>query len=92
MKSKNDLKITGILVADVMVSPERRYGRFTLAHNFGGGIPTLYLSCLIPGPVIDNVLSFGLKKGDTVTVRAYLRPYRDGVEAVIKKIEVKVSD
>lgn len=87
MKSKNNLTITGIIVTDVTVSPERSYARFTLVHNFGGRIPSLYLRCLIPGRILDDTLALGPAKGVTVCVSAYIRPHGDGVQAVVKSME-----
>ena len=88
MKSKNNLTITGILVTEVIVPSEHRYGHFTLAHNFGGRVPTLYLPCRIPGSILDGILSSGLKKGDAITLKAYIRPHGGSVEAVVKKLSI----
>ena len=88
MKSKNNLTITGTLVTGVVVPSGRRYGHFTLVHNFGGGVPSLYLPCRIPGGILDGILASGLKKSDAVTVTAYIRPYGSSVEAVVKKMTV----
>lgn len=87
MKSKNNLTITGIIVTDVTISPERSYARFTLVHNFGGRIPSLYLRCLIPGRILDDTLALGPGRGVSVCVSAYIRPHRDGVQAVVKSME-----
>ncbi len=87
MKSKNNLTITGIIVTDVTVSPERSYARFTLVHNFGGHNPSLYLRCLIPGRILDDTLAPGPAKGVAVRVSAYIRPHGDGVQAVVKSME-----
>lgn len=87
MKSKNNFTITGILVTEVTVSPKRNYARFTLVHNFGGRIPSLYLRCLIPGRILDETISLGPAKGVAVQVSAYLRPHGNGVQAVVKSME-----
>ena len=89
MKSKNNLTITGTLVTDVVVPSGRRYAHFTLVHNFGRGVPSLYLPCRIPGGILDGILASGLKKGDAVTVKAYIRPYGGSIEAVVKKMTVE---
>lgn len=86
MKSKNNLTITGTLVSDIVVLSAHRYGHFTLVHNFGGGIPSMYLRCRIPGGILDSILALGLKKGDAVTVKAYIRPYGNSVGAVVKEL------
>ena len=87
MKSKNNFSITGIIVTEVTVSPERSHARFTLVHNFGGRTPSLYLRCLIPDRILEETLALGPAKNVAVQVSAYLRPHRNGIEAVIKSME-----
>ena len=49
----------------------------------------MYLPCRIPGGILDGILASGLKKGDAVTVKAYIRPYGGSIEAVVKKMTVE---
>ena len=86
MKSKNNLSITGFLVSDLTVQASLRYGQFTLVHNFGNGKPPLFLKCTVVGQTARTVLALGLKKGDAVSVTAYLRPDAERVEAVVKRV------
>lgn len=86
MKSKNNLSITGFLASDMSVQASHRYGHFTLVHNFGNRKPSLFLKCAVVGEIVNTVLALGLKKGDAVSVTAYLRPDAERVEAVIKRI------
>ncbi|MBO7070861.1 MAG: hypothetical protein J6W09_06170 [Bacteroidales bacterium] len=89
MKSKNNLTITGIIVTDVTISPERSYARFTLVHNFGGRIPSLYLRCVLPEKLLDGFLCHNPRKGTPIAIDAYVRTKADGkIEAVIKHVEL----
>ena len=88
MDSKNNLLITGVIVTNVTIFPERRSGRFTLAHYFGGQKPPLLLKCVFYGRRVDEFLSINLHKGDRVTVTAFLRPHNQGIEAVIRNLTV----
>ncbi len=88
MKSKNNLSITGVLVTDVTVLPERVYARFTIVHNFGGHTPALFLRCVLPEKLFDEFLCHNPTKGTPVTIDAYVRTRADrkGIEAIIKHV------
>ena len=89
MKSKNNLTITGILVTDVTVFPERFQARFTIIHNFGGHTPSLFLRCVLPEKLLDGFLCQNPRKGTAVSIEAYVRTKADGkIEAVIKHVEL----
>ena len=88
MKSKNNLSITGVIVREVAVFPDHRSMRFMLAHNFGGGKMPLYLNCTVLKNEYDTISALHPRKGDAVSVTAYLRPVGRHVEAVIKTMTV----
>lgn len=85
--SKNHLTITGVLANDVAIQPERYQGRFTLIHHFGGKKMPLYLSCVIPHTVYDE-LPYLPARGVRVSITAYLRygGKQHGIEALVKSI------
>lgn len=80
MKSVNELRITGTVVSVSELRPDKPYTVFTLAHNFGGGMKTLYLRCFSPRQDAVSVR-------DQISVTAYLRCGGNGVEAYVKTIE-----
>lgn len=90
MKSKNNLTITGILVTNVTVFPERFRACFTIVHNFGGHTPSLFLRCVLPEKLLDEFLCHGPRRGTPVSIDAYVRTKADGkgIEAVIKHVEL----
>lgn len=90
MKSKNNLSLSGILVTDVTVFPERFQARFTIIHNFGGHTPSLFLRCVLPEKLLDGFLCHNPRKGTPVSIDAYVRTKADGkgIEAVIKHVEL----
>ena len=86
MKSENDLKITGTIVSDVAPTPGQNYVRFRIAHNFGGGRETLFLTCVLiikPGMEIP-----ALRRGASIRVHAYLSSRKGKYEAVLKSFTV----
>ena len=90
MNSKNNLTITGILVTNVTVFPERFRACFTIVHNFGGRTPSLFLRCFLPEKLLDGFLCHNPRKGTPVSIDAYIRTRADGkgIEAVIKSVEL----
>lgn len=90
MNSKNNLTITGILVTNVTVFPERFRACFTIVHNFGGHTPSLFLRCVLPEKLLDGFLCHNPRKGTPVSIDAYVRTSADGkgIEAVIKHVEL----
>ena len=88
MKSKNNLSLTGIMSTDIVTSPERRSGRFTLVHNYGGDTPPLFLPCLIPGRRLEDALASRPAKGTSVFVEASVKPLGNKILAIIKRINI----
>ena len=82
MKSENHLIITGAIVSDPVANPSKRYIRFRLVHNFGGGRKPLFLDC-----VLINKAGIDIPpKGTLVKICAYLSMRADRIEAVVKSI------
>ena len=87
MKSENHLVITGIVTSDVAIKPEQPYVRFRILHSLGIGSKPLFLDCLqIIKPGTEPRIP---KKGDSVRVRAYLRSRANGIEAVVKSMDIE---
>ena len=87
MKSENHLVITGIVTSDVAIKPEQPYVRFRIIHSLGIGSKPLFLDCLqIIKPGTEPRIP---RKGDSVRVRAYLRPRTNGIEAVVKYMDIE---
>lgn len=75
MKSKNQLTLSSTISK---VSNDRK--SITLVHNFGGGIPSLFLTCRkVSAPIV---------KGMIVIISGYIRPGRRGIEAVINDLQI----
>ena len=62
------------------IIPERTSARFILVHNFGGGLPPLFLLCFTH----DLLLAKEIHDGDLLRVDASLRHGKSGVQAFIK--------
>ncbi len=87
MKSENHLVITGIVTSDVAIKPEQPYVRFRIIHSLGIGSKPLFLDCLqIIKPGTEPRIP---KKGNSVRVRAYLRMKANGIEAVVKSMDIE---
>ena len=87
MKSENHLVITGIVVSDVAIKPEQPYVRFRIIHSLGIGSKPLFLDCLqIIKPGTEPRIP---RKGDSVRVRPYLRMRANGIEAVVKSMDIE---
>lgn len=87
MKSENHLVITGIVISDVAIKPGQPYVRFRIIHSQGIGSKPLFLDCLqIIKPGTEPRIP---KKGDSVRVRAYLRSRTNGIEAVVKSMDIE---
>ena len=88
MKSKNNLSLTGAVASDVTVLPNSRNGSFTLIHHFGGPGPPLVLQCVFEGKTYHDVLALGLKKGDAISIEAFVRPRGKRMQAVLKGLTI----
>ena len=87
MKSENHLVITGIVTSDVAIKLEQPYVRFRIIHSLGIGSKPLFLDCLqIIKPGTEPRIP---RKGDSVRVRAYLRMRANGIEAVVKSMDIE---
>lgn len=76
MKSVNTFSLTGRLTADARYFDSKNgiIARFSVAHNFGRGIPALFIDCVI-FPKKDEVIQEDLlRKGTPVLISGYLRP------------------
>ena len=87
MKSENHLVITGIVTSDVAIKPEQTYVRFRIFHSQGIGSKPLFLDCLqiIKPGTVPRIP----QRGDSVRVRAYLRMRANGIEAVVKSMDIE---
>ena len=87
MKSENHLVITGIVTSDVAIKPEQPYVRFLIIHSLGIGSNPLFLDCLqIIKPGTEPRIP---RTGTSVRVRAYLRSKANGIEAVVKSMDIE---
>ena len=76
MKSQNNLIITGAVISVISAPP---LTRFTIVHFFGKKKPPLFLWCVTN---VENTL----EKGDKVSISAYIRPRKNGIEAYAKEL------
>ena len=76
MKSVNTFSLTGRLTADAnfFESKNGRIARFSLAHNYGKGVPALFIDAVIFPKKGQSIPEDLLKKGTPVLISGYLRP------------------
>lgn len=87
MKSENHLIITGTVITDGNPNPGKSFVRFRIAHYFKSGKKPLLLDCIqIIKPATESQIP---RKGDTVRIRAYLRMRANGIEAVVKSMDIE---
>ena len=75
--SENAFTLTGRLVKDVVTNDDKKYARFTIAHNFGKDMDALFTDCVAfaKNGKKDIDIPFDLlKKGAMVRVAGFLRP------------------
>lgn len=97
MKSVNTFSLSGRLTSDARYfdSKNGKVARFTIAHNFGKGMPALFLDAVMfskNGSKDITIPEELLMKGNPVLVTGYLRPNantKDGVQ--YKSIDLVVT-
>ncbi len=76
MKSVNTFSLTGRLTADANYyeSKNGRIARFSIAHNFGKGVPALFVDCVIFPKKGQSIPEDLLTKGTPVLISGYMKP------------------
>lgn len=76
MKSINSFSLTGRCVADANYyeSKNGKIARFSVAHNFGKGVPALFIDCVIFPKKGLNIAEDLLTKGTPVLISGYMKP------------------
>ena len=76
MKSVNTFGLSGRIVADAKYFESKKgtIARFSIAHNFGKGVPALFCDAVIFPQKDEKIQEDLLKKGTPVLISGYLRP------------------
>ena len=104
MKSKNNVTITGRVTADAQPMANESGVRFSVAHNMGKDKQTLFIDCTMfarNGSFVNKIPTDLLKKGQAVTVSAFMKPNSytkedgttvRGIQFIVKKVEALEPD